>query len=182
MNSYFNFHLHLVTHCVWSSFDDWSTCSRSCGRGQKSRTRLKLIAASNGGRECTGDATEKITCNIQACPVNCSWGAYGKWSPCSTTCGKGEKIRSRSKLTRASNGGRDCIGDATEKTICNIQACPVDCKWGAYDWWSPCSKTCGEGEMTRSRSVVIPASNGGNECLGNATEIIVCNEEECKGS
>ena len=55
----------------------------------------------------------------------------------------------------------------------------VDCKWGDFDGWSRCSKTCGKGTQTRSRSIATPAANGGKECEGDAREVKTCNELDC---
>lgn len=55
----------------------------------------------------------------------------------------------------------------------------VDCKWGEFDGWSRCSKTCGKGKQTRSRSIETPASNGGKECEGDAREVKACFEQAC---
>ena len=55
----------------------------------------------------------------------------------------------------------------------------LDCEWGPYEAWSTCSKTCGSGQMSRSRSVYRTAANGGKECHGNATEKMNCNEQSC---
>ena len=64
----------------------------------------------------------------------------------------------------------------------DCDACPVDCKWGDYGDWSPCSTTCGEGTKIRSRSESIVASNGGKKCDGNSTEVSLCNEGLCPGA
>ena len=55
----------------------------------------------------------------------------------------------------------------------------VDCKWGEFDGWSKCSKTCGKGTQTRSRSIVTPAANGGKECEGDPKEVRACYEPVC---
>ena len=55
----------------------------------------------------------------------------------------------------------------------------LDCEWKPYDAWSSCSKTCGIGQMSRVRSVYRMARNGGEDCHGNATETINCNEQSC---
>ena len=50
------------------SFGEWSTCSKTCGNGEKSRTRQVATPASNGGQNCEGDATEIMACNDVTCP------------------------------------------------------------------------------------------------------------------
>ena len=121
--------------------------------------------------------------------VDCEWGPYGDWSPCSETWrswtkhgsihGGGERSRTRQVAMHASNGGLPCEGEPTETKSCNTEDFPVNCEWGPYGAWSPCSKTCGGGEKIRTRVVKTPASNGGEICEGNATEIEVCNTEGC---
>ena len=168
--------------CRWGVFGRWSSCSKSCGGGVKTRSRSKLTLASNGGRECEGVSSETNSCSTQTCPVDCKWGSFGSWSSCSKTCGGGEKTRSRSKLILASNGGRECVGGSSETNSCHTQNCPVDCKWGDYGDWSLCSKTCGEGEKVRTRSKSIEASNGGTECEGTTAETVICNDQLCSGN
>jgi len=55
--------------CVWSPFDEWTTCSAPCGTGTRSRTRSISIPAQGGGAECTGPMTETEECNQQICPT-----------------------------------------------------------------------------------------------------------------
>ena len=106
--------------CVWGKYGQWSDCSKTCGGGEKTRSRSKTIEASDGGQECQGEATETVTCNIDSCPIDCVWGNYGEWSDCSQAC---EKTRSRSKTTEASNGGKECQGEATDTATCSGNAC-----------------------------------------------------------
>ena len=54
--------------CVWSSWSDWSSCSKSCDEGIKTKTRTKLTEASNGGSDCTGEVVNAIPCNEGECP------------------------------------------------------------------------------------------------------------------
>ena len=51
--------------------------------------------------------------------VNCQWSSWGVWSQCSVTCGSGTKTKSRTKLTIARNGGRDCAGSSTYSSTCS---------------------------------------------------------------
>ena len=53
----------------------------------------------------------------------------------------------------------------------------VDCKWGPYSEWSPCSKTCGKGEQFRTRKIERQAENGGKPCSGSNEEKRPCGTE-----
>ena len=66
-----------------------------------------------------------------------------------------------------------------ETEACNTGGCPVNCKWGPYETWSSCSKTCGGGYKSRSRQVDTPASNEGQPCKGDVTQIEACNTQIC---
>ena len=54
----------------------------------------------------------------------------------------------------------------------------VDCQWGAWTPWSPCSKVCGTGLKSRSRQIAIEAS-GGRTCTGSTQESIQCVNRAC---
>ena len=111
--------------CTWDSFGEWSSCTKSCGGGEKTRKRSILTPASDGGQDCKGPAIEKDWCNTNACPIDCEWGRFGEWSVCSKSCGNGETIRTRLVQTLALNGGLECQGDAIQRDICNAHACPT---------------------------------------------------------
>ena len=57
----------------------------------------------------------------------------------------------------------------------------VNCEWSDFGEWSECSKSCGGGEKTSSRSVVKPALYGGKECEGKEIQIESCNDQPCPG-
>ena len=53
----------------WSEWSPWEECTRSCGRGNRTRTRTcNNPSAQHGGRLCEGTAVEIIMCNIRPCP------------------------------------------------------------------------------------------------------------------
>ena len=56
----------------------------------------------------------------------------------------------------------------------------MDCTWSNWESWGSCSKTCGYGSKTRSRSKNGPY-NGGSECSGSSSESTSCNTERCPG-
>ena len=56
-----------VTDCKWSAWDQWSSCSKTCGRGLQEITRTVAISAKNGGRACVGSNKDSRLCNNGAC-------------------------------------------------------------------------------------------------------------------
>ena len=57
----------------------------------------------------------------------------------------------------------------------------VNCIWGTWSTWATCSVTCGGGNQDRTRTIDVPAANGGLECAGAATESQACNTDACPG-
>ena len=115
----------------------WSACSSSCGKGVATRK----VVCRNGGTGknvaaayCVGAIPATQPCTLGACPdvvqtpppvtstvapaptARVDW-IVGNWSACSTTCDKGNQIRS---VTCSSN----CIGPKpeTERT-CKLRPC-----------------------------------------------------------
>ncbi|XP_064626790.1 A disintegrin and metalloproteinase with thrombospondin motifs adt-1-like isoform X3 [Lineus longissimus] len=113
------------------------------------------------------------------CAVNGAWNCWSEWDPCSVTCADG--IRTRTRLCDDPpnlNGGAVCPGARKETLPCNPGDCPVDGQW--YPWlaWSECSKNCGGGRQTRTRSCKQP-ENGGMICIGSASEEQDCQTQPC---
>lgn len=54
----------------------------------------------------------------------------------------------------------------------------VDCVMGDWRDWSACSKNCGGGVQTRTRSIITPSNTGGKAC-GETTETRPCNTNPC---
>lgn len=59
----------MLVNGEWDEWSNWSSCSVTCGLGekQKSRTCTKP-APSNGGLNCTGDSTASELCVVGNCP------------------------------------------------------------------------------------------------------------------
>ena len=53
--------------CVWNDYSEWTSCSKDCGGGMRSRTRTIKVSASNGGNDCSGPETEEEPCNTNKC-------------------------------------------------------------------------------------------------------------------
>ncbi|CAE1284085.1 ADAMTS18 [Acanthosepion pharaonis] len=64
----------------WSSWSEWSTCSRSCGGGVTNREReCNKPFPQYGGKQCEGVANVSMLCNDQDCP-------YGRHDEYDTEC------------------------------------------------------------------------------------------------
>ena len=50
-------------NCQWSPWGQWTSCSRSCGNGQKQRRRTIVKYEKYGGKKCSGSKREKGSCN-----------------------------------------------------------------------------------------------------------------------
>ncbi|KAM3915384.1 hemicentin-1 [Leptodactylus fuscus] len=111
-------------------------------------------------------------------------GGFSDWLPwqsCSVTCGQGVQKRVRLCNNPApANGGLYCQGEESETKTCQNKLCPVDGIWSDWSPWEECSKTCGSGKKTRTRSChVPPGQEGGKSCLGKAMDTIECNTKPC---
>ena len=51
----------------WRAWGAYTTCTKSCGGGTKTRKRV-CNGQLNGGKPCPGSAVEIVKCNTQACP------------------------------------------------------------------------------------------------------------------
>ncbi|XP_007935886.1 hemicentin-1 [Orycteropus afer afer] len=166
----------------WSEWSSWEECTRSCGRGNQTRTRTcNTPLAQHGGRPCEGNAVEIIMCNIRPCPVHGAWSSWHPWAACSESCGKGTKTRMRLCTNPPpSFDGSYCNGADTQMQVCNERHCPVDGKWTAWASWSACTVSCGGGARQRTRDCSDPAPQyGGSKCEGSDVQSDFCNSDPC---
>ena len=59
-----------IVDCQWGSWNSWNSCSKTCGGGEKTRTRDKTVDEAHGGT-CTGQSFETEPCNTNSCPGKC---------------------------------------------------------------------------------------------------------------
>ncbi|NWT15620.1 HMCN1 protein, partial [Vireo altiloquus] len=166
----------------WSEWGLWEECSRSCGQGNRTRSRTcSNPPAQHGGKPCEGSALESVMCNLRPCPVSGEWSPWGPWGPCSTTCGKGTQTRPRLCASPApAHGGLPCRGPDTQLQLCHRRRCPVDGKWSPWSSWSACSVSCGGGSRQRTRHCSDPAPQfGGHKCEGSDIRMDFCNSDPC---
>ena len=99
-------------------------------------------------------------------------------SECSKTCGGGYTVHTREVVKEAQEYGV-CVEDRHKVFHCNEARCPDnDCQWS--DWSSTdCSKTCGGGVRTLTRTVLSNATGSGLSCSGPDYQQVHCNEDLC---
>ncbi|KAM8976288.1 adhesion G protein-coupled receptor B2 isoform 2-T2 [Pelodytes ibericus] len=154
----------------WSQ---WGVCSMTCGQGVQVRTRS--CVSSPYGTLCSGPLRETRTCNnTVACPVEGQWLDWGSWGKCSVTCSNGTQQRNR----KCSQAGGECRGQEMETRECSNPDCPADGKWGPWNHWSLCSKTCDSGWQRRYRMCQGTGVQG-YPCEGSGDEVRTCNEKKC---
>jgi hypothetical protein len=58
-----------TVECEWGSWQEWSRCDQTCGKGSQFRLRSIRQHASGGGDECQGPHEESASCNEEECPT-----------------------------------------------------------------------------------------------------------------
>jgi len=159
-----------------------SDCSTFCGTGEQTLTRPTLQAPMNGGAPCDV-ATWTVPCNdFTRCPVNCVLSGWSAYSACNANCGDGTKTRTRTVQSHPVNGGAPC-GPLSESAPCSAVACSgINCIWGPWTPSGSCSKDCGTGEQTFTRTIAWPKSDGGADCTGASSKVEPCNTQACVGA
>eukprot|EP00937_MAST-01D_sp_MAST-1D-sp2_P004376 g4376.t1 len=161
-------------HCDVSSWSGWSLCSKTCGRGTKSRSRSVITHPLRKGDEC-GALSDTDECAINPCAVDCQMGQWGGWEACTASCYDSStqsaptRTRTRKTLLAAAWGGEACPSEDHVMTCkaaacpeCNLSDCPVDCVVEGWGGWHPF--VGGGTTLKRERSVETHPSGGGKAC------------------
>lgn len=168
----------------FSQWSDWSSCSVTCGMGEKNRSRYcNNPFPKYNGKNCSGINSEAELCLTSLCPIDGEWNAWSPWSACNVSCGGGKRDRGRlcnNPLPR--NNGRQCSGKNIESDNCKMNPCPIHGGFDQWGSWSFCSQTCGGGQRTRNRTCSNPnPAFGGSNCIGLWNESQDCNHQNCPG-
>ena len=131
---------------------------------------------------CGANQTQTVpptSTNDRGCGTiqDCQVSSFGDWSACSQTCGSGTWTRTRSVTIQAGEGGAACP-NLSQTISCNIAACPVDCVTTSWGTFNTCTKSCGGGVQTRSRTVTTAAQDGGVACP-SLEESKICGTQDC---
>ncbi|CAE7632321.1 HMCN1 [Symbiodinium microadriaticum] len=164
--------------CVLTDWSAWSepTCTELC-------ERTRTVARSNecGGTPCAGLLVETKRCWKNCTqPVDCLMGDWGLWEPSECLASSDQRQRERAVVRAAMNGGEPCTGMIRETMGCSqVGDAVADCELSAYGEWSVCTTSCGSGLRTRSRSIQVQASGGGQPCQGPLALLEPCNLGPC---
>ncbi|MGH0121107.1 UNVERIFIED_CONTAM: hypothetical protein FKN15_071967 [Acipenser sinensis] len=139
---------HGDCHLTSWHYSSWSQCSKTCGRGTRSRD---FYCVNNLGRrlvdrECNEhQRVVTQTCNDISCP---EW-ATSEWTECLVTCGKG--VRHRQVWCRLNEERlRDNLCNADSKPEA-VGACELpECASWQVGVWGMCAVTCGHGYQMRA--------------------------------
>ncbi|XP_015782127.1 spondin-1-like isoform X2 [Tetranychus urticae] len=121
--------------CATTSWSEWSDCSVTCGKG--SRTRSRKFMNRSAKKVCTQVElvqNESCTGPIPVCPEEeehdpkCSVTQWSEWSPCTVSCGRGMKIRTRLYLSPVQSSLNNCNVELIQKSPCTADKadCSID--------------------------------------------------------
>eukprot|EP00971_Amphidinium_carterae_P083410 1650901-Amphidinium_carterae.1 len=100
-----------VIDCEVSGWTE-QECSKPCGGGTMTKTRVITVNPNTEGAECPPLEIEEV-CNHEPCPVDCVVDEWTEWSACTASCGTGVKERQRGLKVHPAFGGLSC-GDVSE--------------------------------------------------------------------
>nr|XP_033800454.1 thrombospondin type-1 domain-containing protein 7B isoform X3 [Geotrypetes seraphini] len=148
---------------------------KECGEGVQRRA---MSCHDQNGRlvdpsYCNGSGYVEKSC-VVPCPFDCKLSGWSSWSPCSSSCGTGVKIRSKWLKEKPYNGGRPCPKLDLKNQVYEAVPCYSECN--QYSWvadpWSPCrtdsvekSPHCGKGIQTRKIRCVNGTEDGDGETV-----------------
>lgn len=83
---------------MWSQWASWSSCSKECNGGLRTRARICPGEKSHPSITCGEERVQSEPCNTHACNTHV-WAEWGSWSKCSTS-------NTNKQMRR-----RECLGD-----------------------------------------------------------------------
>lgn len=121
--------------CVMSAWTAWSACEAAaqCETGSMFATRYIQQYSSGAGTACSPYMHATSTCFLDpddTCERDCVLGPWQSWGGCSSQCGAGTQMSSRSTVSNPANGGVVC-GTRFRERPCNNEPDFVPPSWCA---------------------------------------------------
>ena len=66
---------YVTVNCLWGNWQAWNGCTKMCGSGTTTRTRIKIREEGCGG-SCSGQSSQNENCNEQCCSGQCPTDLY----------------------------------------------------------------------------------------------------------
>ena len=156
---------------VWTPWTEWTSCSKSCGKGIRKKSRECVLAKSDIDG-CLGDDEAIESCNPDPCPTLTPWS---EWTQCSKSCGGGTQRRIRDcKALTDFQVQNPCMEDLEESRTCNEDSCP---DWTDWTEWTECSASCGGGKRSKVRECKDKSGENSDGCEGKDVVVEECNPE-----
>jgi len=157
--------------CEASGWGDYGGCSKSCNPlDEDPGTHERSATVIHG--EWGGQSSLNLGSNSHQYA-----GDYG------TLCQDLGTFYSSYMSNTVWNGGGSPVttGNWTNTEQCNTHACPIDCQVSEWSSWGGCSKSCGTGSATQTRTITTPVQYGGKICP-TLTQSQNCNPHVCVNS
>lgn len=168
--------------CVMSAWGPWEACSDCTENAVRTRFRGVVTQASGLGERC-GPTVDTQPCGDNACSSQCS---YGPWladssssGSCSKPCGGGVRHEVRTATWVGGESGNVTMCGATSRdAACNTQACATECNVSSWVDEGRCSKECGGGMKTQTRTIITQPGGGAAACPP-LNQSVPCNTDPC---
>ena len=179
--------------CILTDWNNFSVCNSS-----HLMTRTRNIHPFRGSLDYLTNCPELesvLQTQVQNCPLH-NFDNYKRqirsffgrcFLDASDTCGDGVQYERYACVNRqipspernASSEEFCALQKLPETTIPCHTRCDIDCQHSDWAAWSTCSTSCGQGYMTRTRSILQHPRERGREC-GHLVETTTCQKSACQ--
>ena len=158
--------------CVIGHWKPWGFCSKTCGVGFRTRTRL---VRAHSGAGCPADFEVKV-CTLQNCPTPSPVTAR-------SIAGLADSAQQQhySQLQQRNSELEGHLAEVSAALTHQLRVVDPDavraCEVSAFSAWSDCTVTCGGGLQAATRSILSPGAHP-SDCP-DLVQTRSCNQAAC---